>query len=193
VNGPAYPLVPIGIEDDLILLEGHRVDIVGPIVGDHATSAGIYVPSLQTLAVGDVTFHDFHVFTAHHVAEERAAWLATLDELDPMDPAWVIPGRSAELPERNADSIAFTRDYLIAFEEVFSRTRNPRMIVAEMQRLYPDAKDVLGDLILQSSAIVAAGLIPPIDDSFRQRDLPTRGPGAHSHAPHGSPSTEGQD
>ena len=101
----------------------------------------LWVPSLRAVLGGVLVFSGVHVWTADmQTAAQRTAWIANLDALEKRRPAIVIPGHLAEGAACDASAIAYTREYLIAFEEELATATDSSALIAAMKRRYPQAK-----------------------------------------------------
>ena len=160
-NGPRYPTAPDIWESDFIELEGHRIEIVGPMQGDHHNATALYIPSMRAVIAGDLAFHGMHAWLGEHLSAQRDAWVESLDRLIALKPEVVVAGH--KLPQLDDDpaSLAFTRRYILDFGQAAERSRSSAELIAAMRAKYPDVRDVLDDFILVNSAKVAVGEVPP--------------------------------
>jgi len=100
----------------------------------------LWVPSLRAVLGGVLVFSGVHVWTADTAgAEGRAAWRKNLDALAARDPKLVIPGHMAPGAPCDASAIAYTRDYLLAFEEELANAADSSALIAAMKGRYPQA------------------------------------------------------
>ncbi len=100
----------------------------------------LWVPSLGAVLGGVLVFSGVHVWTADtQTPEQRAAWLATLDEITARKPTVVVPGHMAPTAATDESAVAYTRRYLVAFEEELAKAADSAALVAAMTRRYPDA------------------------------------------------------
>jgi glyoxylase-like metal-dependent hydrolase (beta-lactamase superfamily II) len=100
----------------------------------------LWAPSLGAVFGGVLVFSGVHVWTADTAKpEQRAAWLATLDTIAARNPTVVVPGHMAVTAATDASAIAYTRSYLLAFEEELARAADSAALAAAMRRRYPDA------------------------------------------------------
>jgi len=163
-NGPRYPTAPTAWEADYFELEGHRIEIIGPMQGDHRHATALYVPSLNAVIAGDLTFHGIHVWLGEHLAPQRAAFVESLDRLIALDPDIVVAGHKLPQLEDDPSSLQFTRDYIIEFSRLAGVSENSEELIAAMRAAYPDVQDVIDDFILVNSAKVAVGEMPPWEE-----------------------------
>jgi glyoxylase-like metal-dependent hydrolase (beta-lactamase superfamily II) len=96
-----------------LTLEGHRFELRGGPERHYLWQA-----EHRAILGGVLLFQHEHVWVADTPKpEQRAAWIALLDEMTALGPDLVVPGH--RLPGAPADPTAVTntRDYLVAFEE----------------------------------------------------------------------------
>ena len=139
-NGPqtlAEIVMPVAFDGPELTLEGHGIEIVDG--RDLANRRYLWVPSLKAVFGGVLLFSGVHVWTADtQGAEARAAWLKNLEAIDARNPDVVVPGHMAVDVATDVSAIAYTRDYLLAFEEELAKAANSADLIAAMTRRYPD-------------------------------------------------------
>jgi glyoxylase-like metal-dependent hydrolase (beta-lactamase superfamily II) len=100
----------------------------------------LWVPSLGAVFGGVLVFSGVHVWTADtQTPEQRTAWLGALDEIIARKPTVVVPGHMAPTAATDVSAVAYTRGYLVAFEEELAKATDSAALVAAMTRRYPDA------------------------------------------------------
>jgi glyoxylase-like metal-dependent hydrolase (beta-lactamase superfamily II) len=163
-NGPRRPVVPVAWEQPVFQIEGQDLQILGPMQGDHVHATAIYIPSLRALLAGDLVFDQIYPWLGEHTPERRKDWIASLDRLIALQPAIVVAGH--QLPGRPHDpgALAFTREYIVAFNAAIGRSKNSADLADRMRAAFPQAQDVLGGFILGNSAKVGMGEAPPWDE-----------------------------
>ena len=115
----------------------------------------LWVPSLEAIFGGVLIFSGLHVWTADTARpEHRAAWVKELDAIAARKPKVVVAGHGAPGAPTDASAIAYTRDYLLAFEEELGKAGDSAALIAAMKRRYPNAG--LG-VALEIGAKVAKG------------------------------------
>ena len=81
-------------------------------------------------------------------------WIQLLDEMTALDPAFAVPGHRLPTTTLDASPIAYTRDYLTAFEVELANADSGAALTNALVARYPDA----GMLIAaQLGAKVATG------------------------------------
>ena len=160
-NGPRRPVVPNAIEASSFTLEGHEIRILGPMQGDHVHASALHIPSIGALIAGDLLFKDVHLWLGEHTPAQRKAWLAVLDQFDALKPVTVVAGHKPPGMADDPSSLRFTRDYLLAFEEGIRQSKNSAGLIAFLKARFPQAHDYIDGFILNNSAQVAMGEMPP--------------------------------
>jgi glyoxylase-like metal-dependent hydrolase (beta-lactamase superfamily II) len=153
-NAPQGIIVPQPLKGDTIALEGQALKIEG-LKGATPERSYVWIPSIKAVAGGVIVFNQLHVWTADtQTAESRQQWLATLKGIAALQPATVVPGHFAPGAALTPDSIAFTRDYLVTFEDETAKAADSAALIARMKALYPGAGL---NAALDTSAKVAKG------------------------------------
>ncbi len=150
-NAPARIVMPQVLKGDTLTLEGRALTVHGAA----PERSYVWIPSIKAVVGGVVLFNGLHVWMADtQGAAAQASWLATLDGIDALRPATVVPGHFAPgLPMAPA-SIGYTRGYITQFADAAAKAKESGALIAAMQSLYPAAGMQAG---LQTSAKVATG------------------------------------
>ena len=122
------PVLPEALTGNTLTLEGETLQVTGAVQGDDVNNSYVWVPSLKAVIAGDIVFNGVHVWTASTKAPARQAWLKTLDALDALKPAIVVAGHGTPDAKDDATALAFTRDYLKAFDAAVSSSKNAGQI-----------------------------------------------------------------
>lgn len=140
-NGPqtlADVVMPQPFDGAALTLDGQTVEIVD--VQGMANRRYLWVPSLRAVFGGVLVTSGLHVWTADTpTAEARVAWVKALDAMAARDPAVVVAGHAAPGAAHDATAIAYTKGYLLAFEEELGKAKTSADLIAAMKRRYPDA------------------------------------------------------
>lgn len=159
-NGPAYPTAPRALESDAIMLEGHRLEVLGPMQGDHVHSTALWAPDIRALFAGDLVFNEVHLWLGEHQAANVSAWAQSVRQLQALDPAIVVAGHARPGLPNDASGLAFTAAYLDAWQELVPASSSAADLRARITARFPTTIDVLGDFILKNSSEVAMGEQP---------------------------------
>ncbi|MBB4332075.1 hypothetical protein GGE50_003084 [Rhizobium leguminosarum] len=134
-------IIPEASNESSLVLEGNGIEIVD--VPDMYDRRYIWVPSLEAVFGGALINSGIHVWVADTPsAEARASWVKALDAIATRKPKIVVPGHQSEGTKQGIAAIAFTREYLIAFEEEMGRSSDSGSLVAAMKKRYPDLKRI---------------------------------------------------
>jgi len=140
-NGPqslADVVIPEASDVRELALEGERIEIV-PAPG-MTNGHYVWVPSLRGIFGGVLLFSGVHVWVADTATPAaRKQWIESLDTLAARHPAVVVPGHLVEDAATDASSIAYTREYLVAFEAELARAKDSAALIEAMKRRYPSA------------------------------------------------------
>ena len=155
-NGPqtlADVVLPHAFDGDALLVDGERIEIVG--IDGLSNRRYLWVPALNAVFGGVLVFSGVHVWTADTAsAQLRAAWVKALDGMAARQPAVVVAGHMVPGAQTDAAAIAYTRSYLLAFEEELAKAPTSTELIAAMTARYPDAGMAIA---LQIGAKVATG------------------------------------
>ena len=100
----------------------------------------LWQPEHRAVVGGVLLFQDEHVWIADTpTTADRAAWVAVLDEMAALDPAFAVPGHRQPTDVLDASPIAYTRDYLTAFETELAAAEDGAALTAAMVARYPAA------------------------------------------------------
>ena len=154
---PRYPVVPKIYGGSFIELEGEKLEIMGPMTGDHNESTAIYIPTLDAIIAGDIVFSGMHLFMAHAAPEDRKRWLESIEYLASLKPKIVVAGHKLAGMSDGPESLQYCREYLVFIEQAISQTGSSAELMAAVRKRFPEVQDVMDDFILTNSAEVASG------------------------------------
>ena len=133
------PVVPEPLTGDTLTLEGEKLQITGGVQGDDPHNSFVWIPSVKTVIGGDTLYNGVHVWTAETKAPARKAWLQTLDKIEKLKPEVVISGHQTPDVKSDASAIAFTRDYLKAFDAALTGSKTGAEVLEKVKAKYPNA------------------------------------------------------
>lgn len=140
-NGPqslADVVMAEPFDGDALSVDGERIEIVS--IDGLTNRRYLWVPSLGAVFGGVLVFSGVHVWTADIASVElRAAWVQALDAMVGRQPAVVVPGHMVADAQTDVAAIAYTRNYLVAFEEELARAADSAALVLVMKQRYPAA------------------------------------------------------
>jgi glyoxylase-like metal-dependent hydrolase (beta-lactamase superfamily II) len=149
------PIVPQPLSGTSLDVDGQTLDITGGVQGDDGNNSYVSIPGLGAVVTGDIVYDGVFPWTAETNPETRKAWAGTLDKLAALSPQLVVPGH--QKPEQHQDpaNLAFTKDYLAAFDTALAASKTAQELQAKIKAQYPDAAL---DIVLQIGAETA---LPP--------------------------------
>lgn len=138
--GPNLPTRLVGLTPltgDLAL-EGHRFELKGGPAG-LPDRHYLWQAEQRALLGGVLLFQQEHVWVADTpTADDRAVWVALLDEMTALDPRLVVPGHRLPGTAADASAITATREYLLAFEEELAKAADGAALTQALVKRYPD-------------------------------------------------------
>jgi glyoxylase-like metal-dependent hydrolase (beta-lactamase superfamily II) len=127
------------LTETYIELEGKRIEIIPQVMGDMKYNTVVWIPSIKTLYGSDVLFNQAHPFTCELTAEERQQWMQAIDHLENMGAEVIIPGHQKPGMPFDSTSCDFTRDYLLATDDILAKTQDVAGFYYAMVKQFPDA------------------------------------------------------
>lgn len=138
-NAPRTPVIPEAIPKEGLVLEGQTLEVLGLDSALPARSF-VWIPSIRAVVGGVNVFGGLHAWTADtQTRNERATWIKTLDRIEGLKPATVIPGHARGPGKMNLETVQYTRAYLQRFEIELEKAPNSAALIEMMKRLYPEA------------------------------------------------------
>jgi len=143
VIGPANvcrktaPIEPLA--ENFFTLEGERIEVLPDVIGDMVYNSVVWIPSIKTLFGSDVLFNQAHPFTCEVTPEERLQWIRDIEKLEKLGAQVIIPGHQKPGMPFDSSSCRFTKDYLIATDEVIAGTSDEGCFYYAMVKHFPEA------------------------------------------------------
>lgn len=163
-NAPRRPVVPMALDGDQYMLEGHKLQILGPMQGDHVRSTIVWDDETKTLIAGDVVYNGMYMWLGEHTPDRYQAWLRVLDDLAAKKPLRVIPGHTKPGLVDTPASIAWSRKYITDFIALSKKAKTSKDMMGMLQKAFPKAIDVGFCFLLCIPTQVATGEIQPWDE-----------------------------
>ncbi|USW02580.1 MBL fold metallo-hydrolase [Pseudomonas pergaminensis] len=149
---PANTIVPQVLQGHSLSLEGQQLDVIG-LDGAQPDRTFVWIPSIKAVVGGVVVAENIHVWMADTQSEQsHKDWLATLQRIEELKPRTVIPGHYLGTP--SLKSVAFTADYIKAFDAETARAKDSAALITAMKKRYPTLAD---ESSLELGAKVAKG------------------------------------
>ena len=131
-------VLPQLLTTDTLDLEGNELRVIRIGQADTAQSTVLHVPSLAAVVTGDLAYNQVHMMTAETGAPERAQWIANLDAVAALEPAFVVAGHKKTENDNDPKIITESQQYLRDFSRIAAEQTTTAGIVARMTELYPD-------------------------------------------------------
>jgi glyoxylase-like metal-dependent hydrolase (beta-lactamase superfamily II) len=162
---PWLGVVPTPLCIDHIRLEGHKIQILGPMQGNHVHATALWDPRTGTLIAGDLLYNGAFASLGEHRPAQCDAWLESLDYLESLRPKRVVAGHSKPCLPDDDKVIDWTRGYIRDLMK-FARSTKSAAEMADMLRAnYPNAIGSPGPQFpLEVPTQVAIGEIDPRDE-----------------------------
>ena len=119
-------------------LEGNELRVIRIGQADTAHSTVLHVPSLAAVVTGDLAYNGVHMMSAETGEPERAQWIANLDAVAALDPAFVVAGHKKVENDNDPKIIAESQQYLRDFSRIAAEETTAADIVTRMVERYPD-------------------------------------------------------
>lgn len=100
----------------------------------------LFDPSSRSLVGGVLLFEGLHVWTADSATTElRTEWIRVLNDLEALEPAYVVAGHRLAGTPTDRTAIVHTREYLELFEKTIEASADAAEAEALLLAAYPDA------------------------------------------------------
>ena len=131
-------VLPQLLTTDTLDLEGNELRVIRIGQADTAESTVLHVPSLAAVVTGDLAYNEVHMMTAETGEAEREQWIANLDEVAALEPAFVVAGHKKVENDNDPKIIGESQQYLRDFSRIAAEETTAAGIVARMVERYPD-------------------------------------------------------
>lgn len=136
-NAPSQLVLPKVVTTNHFSIDGEQV-LIKELNDANSKHTFLWVPSAKTITGGDEVYDNKHVWMADTQSiESRKAWLTHLEKMEALSPKTVIPGHYLGKARFDSRAIAFTRDYIKAFEKAAKTAKDSADLIAKMLALYP--------------------------------------------------------
>lgn len=133
-------LLPSPLRGNTIDLDGHELRVIEVGQGDISPSTIVHIPAIDTVVAGDVAYNRIHLMLALSGPAEWEAWIASVDQIERLDPKTVVVGHKA--PDASDDDVATilngTRDYIRNFRDAVTTSSSADEVVEAVKASYPD-------------------------------------------------------
>ncbi len=159
--------IPEPLEDDGLVLEGHRLQVIDVDQADISPSSALYVPQLGAVIAGDLVYNEIHQMLALTGPAEWERWAASVDDIAALQPRTVVAGhKKLDASDDDGETIlASTKKYILDFARIAESAASPEQIIEAMQELYPDHGNFTTLLVSAGAAKTSATLSDLADPS----------------------------
>jgi glyoxylase-like metal-dependent hydrolase (beta-lactamase superfamily II) len=152
--------IPEPLDDDGLVIEGHRLQVIDVDQADISPSSAVYVPQLDAVIAGDLAYNGIHQMLALTGPAEWKRWAASVEDIAALRPKTVVAGHKK--PEASDDDgeaiLANTKDYILDFARIAEAAASPEEIIKAMQDRYPDHGNITTLLVSAQTAKAGATL-----------------------------------
>ena len=152
--------VPEPLDGDVLIIEGHRLQVIDVDQADISPSSAVYVPQLGAVIAGDLVYNGIHQMLALTGPAEWKRWAASIEGIAALRPRTVVAGHKK--PEASDDDgeaiLASTTDYILDFARIAETAASPEEVIKAMLDLYPDHGNVTTLLVSAQAAKAGATL-----------------------------------
>ncbi len=135
IPGPE-PVLPEELTVPYLTLEGEQFPVTGPVPGsDGAGNSFVFVPSLKAVITGDIVFD--HVYFGVPRDKAREDWAKTIEQIEALKPAIIVPGHEGPGATRNAASIAFMKKYIADWDANVKKSKDAAEMKKNVLKQYP--------------------------------------------------------
>jgi glyoxylase-like metal-dependent hydrolase (beta-lactamase superfamily II) len=135
IPGPE-PVLPEALASPELTLEGEQFPITGGLQGDGPGNSFVYIPSLIAVVAGDTVF-DRVYFGVPKDNKAREEWMKTLDQIEALKPAIVIPGHEGPGARHDLSAIEFMKKYIADWDANVASSKSGAEMREKVLRQYP--------------------------------------------------------
>ena len=134
IPGPE-PVLPEPLESPVLTLEGQEFPITGGVQGDGPGNSFVYVPSLKAVVAGDTVFDRVYFGVPRDKARED--WMKTLDQIEALHPAILIPGHEGPGAQHDLSAIVFMKKYIADWDKNVASSKTAGEMREKVLKQYP--------------------------------------------------------
>lgn len=139
-NAPVEPYLPQAIENNVLTVDGHKIEIRGT-QGELAHRPYLWIPSSKAVLGNVAVYGNLHLWMADAQSDSsQKAWVKQLKELQELKPDIVIPGHMKAGTKLDASTISYSQQYLSDFQKAKGSSKNSTEVIDQMSASYPDAQ-----------------------------------------------------
>jgi glyoxylase-like metal-dependent hydrolase (beta-lactamase superfamily II) len=136
IPGPE-PVLPEELTEPYLTLEGEHFPVTGPVQGaDGPGNSFVFIPPLKAVVTGDVVF-DHVYFGVPRTGGARESWEKTIEQIEALHPAVVIPGHQGPGATDDISAIAFMKKYIADWDKNVAASSSPAEMKSKVLAQYP--------------------------------------------------------
>src|SRR5579871_3492648 len=109
--------------------------ITGGVQGDGPGNSFVFIPSLKAVIAGDTVFD--HVYFGVPKDKAKEDWMKTLDQIQALKPAILIPGHEGPGAKHDLSAIAWMKKYIADWYKNVAASKNAAEMKAKVLKQYP--------------------------------------------------------
>ncbi len=135
IPGPD-PVLPEELAAPVLTLEGQQFPITGGVQGDGPGNSFVSIPSLKAVVAGDTVFDRVYFGVPKDKAKDD--WMKTLDQIEALKPAILIPGHEGPGAKHNLSAITWMKKYIADWYKDVAASKNAAEMKAKVLKQYPN-------------------------------------------------------
>ena len=140
-EAPSALVVPDAIQGDSFTVDGETLYIKGTD-GPAPDRTYVWVPALKAVVGGVLVSDNIHVWIADtQTKESRQHWQQSLESIQALKPATVVPGHFVGEAKMGLGAVTFTQNYLTTFEKMADKSKDANALISNMAEAYPNLED----------------------------------------------------
>ena len=130
-------VLPQVLKGNSIDLEGQKLEIVG--LEEFPSKTFVWIPSIKAVVGGINVFGTtFHLWMADaQTADARKQWINTLDKIEALHPAIVIPAHANNNSPFDISAVTHTKSYIQFYEDALKTNKTSEALIAALKAKYP--------------------------------------------------------
>ena len=136
IPGPD-PVLPEELTEPYLTLEGEHFPVTGGVQGaDGPGNSFVFVPPLKAVVIGDIVFD--HVYFGVPKGPAREAWQKTIEQIEALRPAVVVPGHQGPGAKNDLSAVAFMKQYIADWDKNAAASSSAAEMKTKVLAQYPD-------------------------------------------------------
>ena len=129
--------LPEPLDSPVIQLEGRAIEVIETGHTDTLDSTSLHVPDLGLIVSGDVAYNHCHMYVGDTSPDGRAEWIAALDRLADLNPAFVVCGHKDPAQGNPPTALAESRGYIEYYGQLREAALSDEELFDAMVSRYP--------------------------------------------------------